>query len=271
MKKTFLAILAVSLLWTMVSAFAVNAAGAPIVFDFSVEPTYAEDPATQASELGAVWRISWADGLAFMGKNSKARISYAYDATEKASVFTAYAAQHAPYFVAVSPTTFSGADMPAQYQIDTSKYQFVKIKYKASSAEANVSAFFWVSTKDTSYGANNGFVRFTVDTSNTWVEQVLDFSTGEESAAWRAAGVIKQLRFDTYNYATNVDGDKMAVKYIAFFETKAEAEAYGKPAPTTPPETQPETGDNNNVFFLVAIVIAMLAAVVVINRKKIFN
>lgn len=212
MTRRFMAFLVVLMLCTLLSATTINAeSNDAIIIDFQIEPTYTEvatDP-----EKGSNWNIAWEDGLSFLGKYNQTRVSYAYDDTEKVCVFTAHTQTGVmdPYFVAAAPGTNDAADMPEKFQIDTSKYKFIKVCYKANSEVASTASFHWISTNVSAYDDFNSYL-YDIDTSNKWVEVTLDMS---EDSIWGTAGIIKQLRIGTYR-GTNI-GDNDTVCYQIYW------------------------------------------------------
>ena len=259
-------------LCSFIGSFSVMASEA-IIFDFSIEPKYeivATDP-----EQGDNWNIYWDDGLSFLGKYNLTRVSFSYDKNEKACVFTAHTQTGVmdPYIVAAKPGTNTGTDMPEKYHVDTSKYKYIKVMYKANSDTASTSAFHWISTNVPAYDDGNAYL-YSITANNEWQEITLDMNG---VLAWEYAGVITQLRIGTYRSGTISDKDTMAYKYIGFFKTREEADAYSRLDTRTPvPQPTENTGKEKDakgndlyiLFIILAVIVVVMVGVFFVRSKR---
>ncbi|MBQ8509572.1 MAG: hypothetical protein IJ493_06650 [Clostridia bacterium] len=123
--------------------------------------------------------------------------------------------------------------------LDCSEYKFIKVKYKLNDAGASMATadktHFWASQDSpelskTLATAEADFTGFS-NKANVWQTVTLDLSgLNFASTKWSDA-TVRQFRYYPFgNASAAVDGAVCYIEYIAFFKTKAEADAYQGPA-----------------------------------------
>lgn len=233
MKKVIALLVSVVLLLSAFPLTSLFAANEPIVFDFSKDGQYTAISNDEAD--GENWKISLDGGVYFMGKKSKTRISYEFDAAEGASKFVAH--NKDPYFVSADKDG-NDAELPAAYQIDTTVYKYMKISYKKSCPEVSQGVLWFLPT-GVAYGAETwtdgegGGMKQTalypLATDGEWATvtvKVADCSAfgsaGGNTAQWEQAGKVTKIRLNPFGNNLSKDGDTMWIKYVAFFATEDE-------------------------------------------------
>ncbi|NLN04652.1 MAG: hypothetical protein GX166_07530 [Clostridiaceae bacterium] len=145
--------------------------------------------------------------------------------------------------------TFSETDV-----LDADKYKFAVMKYRTTYQQEGMIGEFYFASDVSGYNHPATHAIFNLNSSGEWQRVVVDFSTFE---AW--TGNIKSLRID-YIEANNLPaGAAMDIEYIAFFETREEAEAFNDNFDDNPP-----TYDQSVLFAFVAL---LGFAAVVFKRK----
>ena len=145
--------------------------------------------------------------------------------------------------------TFSETDV-----LDADKYKFAVMKYRTTYQQEGMIGEFYFASDVSGYNHPATHAVFNLNSSGEWQRVVVDLSTFE---AW--TGNIKSLRID-YIEANNLPaGAAMDIEYIAFFATKAEAEAF-----TDNFDDNPATSDQSVLF---AFVTLLGFAAVVFKRK----
>ncbi len=123
--------------------------------------------------------------------------------------------------------------------LDCSQYKFIKAKYKFNDAAAKVvgKSQFWASQDSPKLSATLGTGTVSFDlphTANKWETVTVDLSGLElkkdsTTAKWTET-TIRQFRYYPFGTAAIPDDAVCFIEYIAFFKTKAEADAYQGPA-----------------------------------------
>lgn len=248
MKKVLALVVTVAMIATMFASLSISAAdNAPIVFDFSKDGNYTRVGGNDAD--GDNWTITLPGNVVFMAKKSKTRISYEYDAAEGAAKFTAQNGD--AYFVSSdedAAVAGNDANLPEAYQIDTSVYKYMKIKYKKNDAVSNnvSQGYFFFLQEGAGYEYATNSLLWTYESTGEWNAQVYDLTTLEpfgvpsgSPSKWTDAGLVKKIRFNLFSSNDMAkQGDEMWIEYIAFFATEEEANAYG--------ETIENPGDNGD-------------------------
>ncbi len=297
MKKLFAFAIATAMIIAAFASTSVFAANDPIVFDFTKEASV-KAIAADADGTENDFILTLADGVAFLGKNTDTRIEYAYDAADKAAVFTAHdkGGTIDPYFVSAKDD--KGGDLPEAYHINTGVYKYLKVAYKTSAAAPKGATIAFLSDVQPAWDLNSGAVLYDLNSDGAWHYDVKDLST---EANW--AGTINQIRFNVFSGGTpetpNVAADsKISIAYVGFFATEEEANAFeiktdvpaedeptpSEPTdpsdePTTPADPTPDNSGNNNnvpntntgdVAVIAAVAAAfVLIAVAVILKKRV--
>lgn len=166
--------------------------------------------------------------------------------------------------------------------LDCSEYKFIKVKYMFNDAGAKMAASgkttFWASEDSpelskTTETATGEFANFP-NKANVWQELTLDLSGlkfAKTGQAWTDT-TIRQFRYYPFgSAAAAVDGAECYIEYIAFFKTKAEADAYKGPAAEAAAkkaeaEASAQTADPITLTVLAAA--ASLTGAVVFSKKR---
>lgn len=128
--------------------------------------------------------------------------------------------------------------------LDADKYKFAVMKYRTTYKQDGMIGEYYFASDASDYNHPKTHVTFPLNSDGEWHRVVIDFSTFE---AW--AGNIKKLRID-YIEANNLPaGAAMDIEYIAWFETKAAAEAFADDFGDNPP-----TSDHTVLFAFVTLI-----------------
>ena len=243
MKKILAIVLCLAIALTSAIAMSVSAfaAAKPVVFDYTVS----NDANTFYPDLGAL-KYQW--GAADAGTS-------AYDASEEAWVLATNIAlpQWATAYDHIWNGSYTGV-------VDWSTYKYMAVYYKTAGGADVHFAFM-----------DDGAAQVVeLPAQSSYGKQV--FSTEGFTDAVDEVGYQILPGICNYAEADEPAGAKLAIKYIAFFETKAEADNFvlGETVPTTGENESGKTNTNTSDTAIIsgAIVLCAAAATVVVFGRK---
>ncbi len=179
--------------------------------------------------------------------------------------------------------------------LDCSQYKFFKVVYMFNDAAAKTAGAsqFWVSQDSPvlSKTLGTGTLKYnqSATKANVWITDIIDLSglsvtKDGKTSAWKDI-TIRQFRYYPFGSVTGTSIAKDAnvwIEYMAFFKTKAEAEAYKGPNATTAAAAttkaaattaakaattaSAKTADASVV--IAAVIVSAAAAAIVLKNKK---
>jgi len=242
-------ILATALVSLFAMSAAVSAADPACVLDFTNEANLAN----------------------FQNGGSGNNVTVTYDAAESAFVFAPSGGD--PYIT---------YNLPADQQFDCAANTWCKINYKTSGDVGGIqSQFFWNTSTVSGPSGGNEVNWYRDAEDGEWYEQVVEMLPTNEGG-WD--GIINVLRFDAFQDEDSWGDEELFVKYVAFFASEADANAYtfapAAAAPEADPEPEapatsettpaPEAGaaQTADMASVAAIALVAAAAVVVASKKR---
>ena len=193
------------------------------------------------------------------------RVDVSYDAEKGATVFAPNGSD--PYV---------SYNLPAEQQFDCAANTWCKIGYETAGDIGGIQTQFFWNTTTVSGPSGGNQVDWYRDEDGKYVDQVFEMLSTNEGG-WD--GTLTLLRLDPFQDEDNWGDEELFVKYIAFFASEADAQAYtfapAAAAPTTPDEpatgettTTPETGAAQTADMASVAVIGLVAAAAVVVASK---
>jgi len=147
------------------------------------------------------------------------------------------------------------------YDIQMAEYKYLKVKFKATAEKDNCFEYFFNSVEDPT---QSGEKRYQFEYKpNVWTEALVDLTTNSQ---WKN-GKLEVFRFDPFG--AYYEGDVMVVEYFAFFQTKADADAFGGLTEKQKQENQAVLDDAagaNGTFFENGAFVMRFDSIPAINR-----